>query len=156
MKRDPPCTPLTPNPCPPTHTCHRGRGGQLGEVKASRGQMAVDWQPVHLASRLAQPGYLFIYLTIFIYSFILWFWDNGGADRHFCQYCLFGSSQWHQPGQCSLKEVTSVRLAGVHQSAPIRTDVHTLNSTTGQVFASRPTLPLLTPAESLEGESPHW
>lgn len=25
-------------------------------MKVSRGQMVVDWQPVHLAPRLAQPG----------------------------------------------------------------------------------------------------
>lgn len=41
MKRDLPWTPPPP-PDPSTHTCCRGRGGQLGEVKASRGQMAVD------------------------------------------------------------------------------------------------------------------
>lgn len=138
------------DPPTPTHTCRRGRGGQLGVVKASRGQMAVDWQPVHLASRLAQPGYLlFNYIYLFIHFVVL------GQRR--CRPALLPILLiWFKPGAPTWSvQSKGSDLSSTSRGPPIRADVHT-EFNHGQVFALRPTLPLLTPAESLEGESPHW
>lgn len=143
-----------PDPLP-QHTLAAGGG----EDSLARWRLLGDrWR---LTGNLFTWHHDWLNLAIYLFNYIYFFIHFVVLGQRRCRPALLPILLiWFKP----VAPTWSVQskgsgLSSTSRGAPIRTNPHRCPHTEfnhGQVFALRPTLPLLTPAESLEGESPHW